>query len=351
MGGRGRKSSIQDREQAIALIQEAKKSGARITDACSLLNISSRTYQRWMKFGLNDKRKGPNNIAHRLTKEEKDRILKLAYSDEFKDKSPAFIVPALADRGIYIASESTFYRILKQQSAHTHRRRSKRPIKRNLLRPIATAPNQVWSWDITYLRGPIKGQFYYLYMIIDIYSRKIIHWKLHDREFSGFAAKMITEAVKKENVSRDKLILHSDNGGPMKGSTMLTTLQNLGIIPSFSRPSISDDNPFSESLFKTLKYSPFYPIKPFKDIFECRSWVDYFVSWYNSAHLHSGIKFVTPNMRHDGRDLKILEKRKKVYAKARDRNPARWKSKQRDWSPVKKVHLNPTREEKLKKIA
>lgn len=290
-------------------------------------------------------------IAQMLSIEEQSKVLKHAYSDEFKDKSPAFIVPALADRGIYVASESTFYRILKKQMANNHRRRSRKPVKRNLIRPIALAPNQVWSWDITYLRGPIRGKFYYLYMIVDVYSRKIIHWKLHEQEAAHLAAKMVTEAVKKENITGENLILHSDNGGPMKGTTMIATLQKLGIMPSFSRPSISDDNPFSESLFKTLKYSPFYPINPFKDIFSCAQWVEYFVTWYNSAHLHSGIKFVTPNMRHEGRDIKILKNRETIYLKARKRNPERWKTKIRDWSPVEKVHLNPTREEKLKKIA
>lgn len=188
-------------------------------------------------------------------------------------------------------------------------------------------------------------------MIIDIYSRKIIKWKIHERESAQFASIMITQAVKEEGISRDELILHSDNGGPMKGATMIGTLQKLGIMPSFSRPSISDDNPFSESLFKTLKYSPFYPIRPFKGVCDCEQWVNYFVTWYNNAHLHSGIKFVTPNMRHDGRDLKILKKRERVYLEAREKYPDRWKTKIRDWSPINKVHLNPTREEKLKKIA
>ena len=132
---------------------------------------------------------------------------------------------------------------------------------------------------------------------------------------------------------------------------MLATLQKLGIMPSFNRPSISDDNPFSKSLFKTLKYSPFYPIKPFRSASDCKQWVEYFIIWYNGAHLHSGIKFVTPNTRHDGRDIKVLKKREAVYKKAREKYPARWKTKMRNWSPIEKVHLNPTREEKLKKIA
>lgn len=309
------------------------------------------TYHRWITNEDGDLRTGPKKVAHRLSRDEEQTILKYTYADEFQDKSPAFIVPALADRDIYIASESSFYRVLKRSEAHTHRRKSKRPIKRNLLRPIASAPNQVWSWDITYLRGPIKGQFYYLYLIIDIYSRKIIHCRIHDHEAAHLAARLISEATDIEKVPRDQLILHSDNGGPMKGATMVSTLQHLGIMPSFSRPSVSDDNPFSESLFKTIKYSPFYPIDPFRDIFECSKWVEYFVTWYNCSHLHSGIKFVTPNARHMGRDIKILEKRQKIYLKAKEQNPLRWKNKIRDWSPIKKVLLNPTREERLKNTA
>lgn len=308
------------------------------------------TYHRWVSSS-HDLRHGPKTISHRLSIAEEQQILRYSYSEEFQDKSPAFIVPALADKNIYIASESTFYRVLKKHEAHTHRRKSKRPVKRNLLRPVALAPNQVWSWDITYLRGPIRGQFYYLYLIVDIFSRKVIHYRIYTQEAAHHAARVIAEAVEIEKVPRDQLILHSDNGGPMKGATMISTLQQLGIMPSFSRPSVSDDNPFSESLFKTIKYSPFYPIKPFRDTLECTEWVKYFVNWYNCSHLHSGIKFVSPNARHSGRDRKILEKRHQVYFAAQKRNPLRWKNKLRDWSPVAEVRLNPTREEKLKTIA
>jgi putative transposase len=350
LGGRGRKTSSEDRRNAITLIKEANGSGAKIKKACGLLGISHMTYLRWTQ-SCQDMRKGPNSFPQKLSSIEQQRILKHAYSEEFQDKSPAFIVPALADRGIYVASESSFYRILKRNQARNHRQKSKRPIKRNLLRPIATAPNQVWSWDITYLRGPIKGQFYYLYLIIDVFSRKIIHSKIYEQEAAHLAGKVISEAARKENISKDQLILHSDNGGPMKGATMLATLQQLGIMPSFSRPSVSDDNPFSESLFKTIKYSPFYPIHPFKDIFECTKWLEYFVAWYNYSHLHSGIKFVTPNSRHEGKDLKILEKRRKLYLHAKEKNPLRWKNDIRNWSPIDQVHLNPAKEDRLKNSA
>lgn len=232
-----------------------------------------------------------------------------------------------------------------------HRGRSKRPEKRNLLRPVATGPNQVWSWDITYLRGPIKGQFFYLYMIIDIFSRKVIGWRLHERENSFFASELVTKCLAQEKISGEGLILHSDNGSPMKGSTMLATLQKLGVIPSFSRPSMSDDNPYSEALFKTLKYSPHYPTRPFWDYFEAHQWVNQFVRWYNEEHLHSGIKFVTPNSRHAGKDAEILEKRAAVYLTAKQKNPNRWRNQIRNWTPIDKVYLNPSKEQKEEMVA
>lgn len=188
-------------------------------------------------------------------------------------------------------------------------------------------------------------------MITDIFSRKVVGWRIHNRENSEFASELFMKALSQEKISGQGLILHSDNGGPMKGSTMLATLQKLGVLPSFSRPSVSDDNPFSESLFKTLKYSPFYPVRPFRDFYECHGWVNGFVNWYNHRHLHSGIKFVTPDDRHRGRDLEILERRAAVYEKARAARPARWKTKIRNWTPIRQVYLNPSKEQREKLAA
>jgi putative transposase len=178
---------------------------------------------------------------------------------------------------------------------------------------IAHAPNQVWSWDITYLRSRIMGMFFYLYLVIDIFSRKIVGWEVSDHESSELAADMIGQACRAEGVQENQLFIHSDNGGPMKGATMLATLRRLGVLPSFSRPSVSDDNAYSEALFRTLKYRPWYPNKPFSSIEEAEAWVTEFVRWYNTEHLHSGICFVTPECRHQGHDILVLEKRKRVY--------------------------------------
>ncbi len=276
------------------LISEAKKSGSRLERACDYAGISLKTYKRWKKKPQGeDLRKGPNEIKNRLTEQEKEKIIKICNSDEFIDMPPCKIVPKLSDLGIYIASESSIYRILRSKGQITHRGRSKPREPRNKPLLVATATNEVWSWDITYLKSYIQGLYFYLYMIIDIYTRKIVGWRVEDKEDQEYSSALIAETTLQEGVS-DSLILHSDNGGPMKGSTMLATMEFLGVIPSFSRPKVSNDNPFSESLFKTMKYVPIYPTKGFKDIAAAREWVSKFVYWYNEIHLHSGLKYVTP---------------------------------------------------------
>lgn len=204
---------------------------------------------------------------------------------------------------------------------------------------VATRSNQIWSWDITYLKGPARGSFLYLYMVTDIWSRKVVGWSVHDRESADLAAELIDRAARVENIQVDALTLHSDNGGPMKGSTMLATLQALGILPSFTRPRVSDDNPFSEALFRTLKYRPRYPKSGrFASLEAARAWVAGFVRWYNFEHRHSGIKFVRPIERHDGRDIAVLEARKATYEQAKARHPERWGSRStRNWDPPKRV--------------
>ena len=205
---------------------------------------------------------------------------------------------------------------------------------------VATGPNQVWSWDITYLPSNVRGAFFYLYMMMDLYSRKAVAYQVYDCESGDLAADLITEGCKQEKITKNQLVLHSDNGAPMKAVTMLAKLQELGVMPSFSRPSVSDDNPFSESLFRTMKYRPEYPEWPFENLDDAREWADRFVHWYNNEHLHSGIRYVTPKDRHQGKDLEILKKRHQVYLKAKANNPERWSRKTRNWNHVQEVALN-----------
>ena len=190
----------------------------------------------------------------------------------------------------------------------------------------------------------MKGRFYYLYLIMDIYSRKIVGWEVHEEEAAAHASTLISRTCLKEKVNSGQLVLHSDNGSPMKGATMLATLQRLGVMPSFSRPSVSDDNPFSESLFKTLKYTPFYPDKPFESLDASRQWVRGFVTWYNKEHRHSALCFVTPNQRHTGEDTRILANRAALYQGAQQKNPHRWSGQTRNWSLSNEVWLNPPKE-------
>lgn len=331
----------------IQLIDEAVAAGARRERAAAVVGISDRAIARWRaEAGGDDRRQGPNTTPqHQLTASERARVLETANSAEFRNLSPRQIVPRLADRNEYIASESTFYRILRDEGLLAHRQHA-RPARRH--RPkehVARGPNEVWSWDITYLRSPVRGTFFYLYLIVDIWSRKIVGWSLRHEESSAYARDLIQQAIEREGADPKKLALHSDNGGPMKGSTLLATLQRLGVVASFSRPGVSDDNPFSEALFRTMKYRPGFPRKPFDSFEAALLWVEGFVRWYNDEHLHSAICYVTPSVRHARKDRPLLANRHAVYTEARSRTPRRWSGDTRNWSPVGAVYLNPVKQE------
>ena len=334
----------------LGLIDEAVSAGARLSRGCEILGLSERTIQRWRPLGGGeDRRHGPNNAPpNKLPPEDRQRLLRIVNSPEFCDLSPKQIVPRLADQKIYVASESTIYRILREEAQLTHRQRSRPPVRRPR-EQVATGPNQVWSWDITYLRSPVRGLFFYLYLILDIWSRKIVGAQVYPQESTQHAAELFDDSCL--GLDPQGLVLHSDNGGPMTGATMLATLQYLGVVASFSRPRVSDDNPYSEALFRTLKYRPEYPSQPFASLEEAQVWVEGFVRWYNTEHLHSALRFVTPDDRHEGRERDILEYRRRVYEAARRRHPERWAGPIRNWQPVEVVYLNPEKTENLKKAA
>jgi transposase InsO family protein len=329
-----------------ACIDEACAAGARLSKVCRVVEISPRTLQRWREEGavkadgrlLAGQQREP---ANKLSEVERGQILTVANAPEFASTPPCQIVPILADRGCYIASESSFYRVLREADQLAHRGKAKAPERRRPTPLQADAANQVWSWDITYLATTIKGQFFYLYLFIDIYSRKIVGWEVFASESAEHASRVFRKAHLREGVSPDSLVLHSDNGSPMKGATMLATLQQLGVMPSFSRPSVSNDNPYSEAMFKTLKYHPGFPDKPFDSLDEARQWVAGFQNWYNEIHRHSALKFVTPGQRHRGEDIAILEQRRVVYEAAKARCPERWSGSSRNWEHERVVFLNP----------
>lgn len=280
--------------------------------------------------------------ANKLSDEERQQILEVCNQPEFSSLPPSQIVPTLLDEGRYIASESTFYRVLKAHNQLFHRGRSQN--KKTHCKPrgyTATGPNQVWSWDVTYLPSRVKGQFYYLYMFEDIFSRKIVGYEVHERECGKLASALVQRCVLQEKCFQEPLVLHSDNGAPMKSLTMKAKLEELGITSSFNRPRVSNDNPFSESLFRTLKYCPLWPSSGFSNLNDARNWVQSFVNWYNFKHKHSKIKFVTPADRHAGKDVVILQSRKLILQDAKARTPERWGKNIRDCNPVGAVSLNP----------
>ncbi len=334
------------RQRIADLIEEAVASGARKLKACSTVGISIRTLQRWSIDGeltedlrATAYRPDPSN---KLSDEEQQNILDVCNSPEFAGLTPNQIVPELADLGVYIASEATFYRVLKANNLLANRKRSK--TNRRYHKPAAQkacAANQVWTWDISYLPSVIKGKHFYLYLIMDIYSRKIVGAEVYEQELGELAAELLQRTVWAEKCVNNDVVLHSDNGAPMRCFTMRAKMQDLGIISSYSRPRVSNDNPYSESLFKTVKYCPQWPKQGFADISDVRNWVDNFVQWYNLEHKHSGIKYVTPTQRHEGLDGEILENRKTVYQKAKEDNPNRWSKEIRDWEFIEEVHLNP----------
>lgn len=338
--------STSDRRQAVELIQEAHDSAAGLKRACAAVGIDVRTYQRWTlegavkSDGRPQARRPPP--ANKLSAEERAAVLSRAHESPYASLPPAQIVARLADQGEYLASESSFYRILRQADEQHHRGRSRAP--RPPAQPprlVARAPNEVWTWDISWLPGPVKGLFFYLYLILDLYSRKIVGWEVYEQELTEYAAELVRRTVLAERCLDRPLVLHADNGSPMKGETLLATLYRLGIATSYSRPRTSNDNPYSEALFRTCKYCPAYPSNGFASLDQARTWMQQFVQGYNTEHRHSGIRFLTPEQRHNGQDQDILAQRQAVYEQARARHPERWAGNIRNWDPITEVWLNP----------
>jgi transposase InsO family protein len=336
------------RKQIIAWVNESIVSGARQERACAAINLSERTLQRWQADAQREVQRGDQRPAriqtpkNKLTAAECEQLLAVANSDEFAHLPPSQIVPRLADQGCYIASESSFYRVLRAAKQLKHRGSERPAHTRSKPRALcATAPNELFSWDITYLPTQVRGIYYYLYFFMDIFSRKVVGWQVYGTESSELASEVMRDICAREGIAPHQVVLHSDNGSPMKGATLLATLQTLGVMPSFSRPSVSNDNPYSESLFKTLKYRSDYPQQAFESLLAARIWVGHFVQWYNHEHRHSAIKFVTPSERHAGTDKVLLGKRVEVYEAAKALYPARWSGNIRNWQRIDIVHLNP----------
>lgn len=326
------------------LVAEAQASGARLDSACGVIGLSARTVERWQaRPDADDRRVGPRHRPRNaLSDVEQARVLDVMTSPVYGSLSPKQLVPRLADEGIYLASESTLYRLRRHLGLRPGRSGTARAhVTRASTVHRASGPNQVWSWDITYLPTVIRGRFLYLYLMLDVWSRRIVGWEVCEHESADEASKLIQRICTEAEIDPNGLVLHSDNGKPMRGSTMVATLQWLGIVPSFSRPHVSNDNPYSEALFRTLKHTPGYPALPFSSLEAARRWVTLFVDWYNVEHRHSGIRYVTPNERHFGHEAELLAGRHALYEQARKQHPHRWSRNTRNWTPVGTVLLNP----------
>lgn len=311
---------------------------------CEVVGIGVRTVQRWRQEedGGEDQRRGPNTVpGNKLSEHEERRLLRVLTSPEHRDLSPRQVIPALAEQGTYIASEATAYRVLHKYKLQKHRENTRPATSKKPDELIATAPNQVYCWDITYLKRNVLGTFFYLYLVTDIFSRRIVIARVYEAENDEYSAELFEEVKEQEGLVRGETTLHSDNGNPMKGATLKATLERLGVLTSYSRPSVSNDNAYSESLFGTMKTRVGYPKKPFETLEEAQAWVDSFVRWYNEEHRHSGLNWVTPMARHTGEDLDLLRRREETYRRARQRHPQRWSGDIRDCSPAPAVTLNP----------
>jgi putative transposase len=343
------------RQTLLGLITTACKSGARLAQACALIGLSLRTIQRWRHpdgqdgdCRTSDKRR--SGVApNKLSEAERQAALDLLNSEEFKDLPPSQIVPRLADQGRYVASESTLYRLLRDAGQLAHRRLERVAQKRSKPRAlVARAPDQIYCWDISYLPTEVRGIHFYLYLFVDLFSRKIVGWQVYACESAERASQLLQDICERQGIAPNQLTVHSDNGSPMKGETMLATMQRLGVAASRSRPAVSNDNPYSEALFRTLKYRPQLPVKPFSDLLQARRWVTELVHWYNHEHRHSAISFVTPAQRHAQLDCTLLDGRSNVYATARQAHPNRWSGQTRNWERKESVHLNPDKPEQKK---
>ena len=346
---------LEDRRTLSRDIDIAHQAGARLHLACEVAGIDVRTLQRWKAGdGLQAGDGRPEAVrppsAKALSAQERREVLAIANDPRFADLPPARIVPMLADEGVYVASESTFHRILRAEGQNAHRGRARAPRK---MRPptthVASAPGEVWCWDMTYLPATVLGRWFHLYLILDLYSRKIIGWEVHDTDDASHAAHLVRRTALAEGIAMaGKPVLHGDNGSTLKATTVTAMLKYLGITASYSRPRVSDDNAYAEALFRTAKYRPEFPVHGFDSLELARQWASDFVHWYNVEHRHSGIRYVSPEARHRGDDRAILAARHDLYLQARERNPLRWSQHTRNWSPIDAVTLNPERDSIVK---
>ena len=291
--------------------------------ACQSLDIARPTYYRRLGVRIEETPAARPTPPRALRAIERQEVLDVLHTDRFVDKAPTEVYATLLDEEIYHCSVRTMYRVLDEAGEIRERRNQARHPHYKAPELLATAPNQVWSWDITKLLGPVKWSYFYLYVILDIFSRYVVGWMIAPNESSALAKRLIAETCEKQNVLPGHLTIHADRGSSMKSKPVALLLADLGITKSHSRPHVSDDNPFSESQFKTLKYRPGFPDR-FGCIQDGRAFCQNFFPWYNCEHRHSGIGLLTPEMVHYGKAEAVTSQRRIVLASAFDAHPERF---------------------------
>ena len=279
------------------------------TDACFALGLArTSVYRHFRDIENPPPPKAPKPQPRALTEVERDGVLEALHSQRFVDQAPSEVYATLLDEEIYLCSIRTMYRILEVSKEVRERRNQAMHVQYVKPELLATRPNELWSWDITKLKGPAKWSYFHLYVIIDVFSRYVVGWMVADRESSELAKRLITETIRKQEADPTRLTIHADRGSSMKSKCVALLLSDLGVTKSHSRPHVSNDNPFSESQFKTMKYRPEFPNR-FGSIEDARAFCVNFFRWYNIEHHHSGIALMTPETVHYGLAESVTIKR------------------------------------------
>ncbi len=308
--------------------------------ACKAVGLPRASYYRRLKPSLGCRPVIDRSTPRKLSQSERERIIAVLHEPEFVDQPPAEIHAKLLDQGIYLASVRTMYRLLESLDSSKERRRQRPPHRYEKPVLLATKPNEVWTWDITRLAGPSKGTYFYLYVVLDLYSRYVVGWMVAERESTQLATKLMQETVIRVGITPGQLISHSDRGSPMKSDSMTQLLASLGVEKSFSRPHVSNDNPYIESHFRTLKYQPDYPGR-FGSLLHARGWLSDFFVWYQYHHQHEGLAYFTPDDVYTGRVTELAKVRQEALNKAYKMHPERFvKRPPQVRIPASKVWIN-----------
>ena len=304
-----------------------------VSPACKALGVNRASFYRAQAPRLEEAKQEHPRPPRSLSADEERAVLDALHSERFMDCSPYQIYATLLDEGLYLCSIRTFYRILERHNEGGERRNQRRHPHYTKPELLAVAPNQVWSWDITKLKGPVKWSYFHLYVIIDIFSRCVVGWMVAHRESTELAKRLIDEACDRQGIEQNQLTLHADRGTSMTSKGVGQLLADLGVTKTHSRPHISNDNPYSEAHFRTLKYRPDFP-QQFGAIEDAKAFCRSFFEWYNHDHYHSGIALLTPASVHSGQADEVVNKRNEALQVAFEHNPQRFNNRQPVAQPV-----------------